>query len=376
MPGKLKRQRVRDTGRDEGLFGDLPETGIVIQKPTAKQPALRVYRSSKRALDNRLSDKLGIINADDRAFSLLAGDVHNLSNKVVCGDAAAVLSQLPGESIRCVVTSPPYWNVVDYGMDGQYGQVSYEEYVDQLLSVWVQCARLLKPNGKLCINVPLMPIAKAVINKQHTRHLKNLCQDIEHSILSHCPTMHRFSLYIWQKQTTEKMFGSYPYPPNLYEQNTVEFIAVLVKDGKPDVIPADIKEASRLSEKEWMNLTKQIWRLYPEDVKRSRHPAPYPVSLPSRLIAMYSFARVAKGRIAYPGDIILDPFVGTGATCIAAKELGRNYIGIDLVPDFCVDAVRRIDRAVFTGKVRLAELGDKKNASTRSRSKQSDLLLL
>jgi len=284
MPEKLKRQRIKNTAADASLFGDLPETAVIVKKPTAAQPALRVYRSSVRVLDKKLIDKHGIIDAEDRAFSLLAGDVQNLCNKIVCGDAAFVLSRLPGESIRCAVTSPPYWNVVDYGMDGQYGQVSYEEYIDELLSVWTQCVRLLKPNGKLCINVPLMPIAKAVINKQHTRHLKNLCHDIEHSILTSCPSMHRFSLFIWQKQTTEKMFGSYPYPPNLYEQNTVEFITVLVKDGKPDVLAVDVKEESRLSEREWMRLTKQIWRLYPEDVKRSKHPAPYPLSLPSRLL--------------------------------------------------------------------------------------------
>jgi len=90
---------------------------------------------------------------------------------------------------------------------------------------------------------------------------------------------------------------------------------------------------------------------------------------------MYSFARVVKGGISFPGDIILDPFVGTGATCIAAKELGRNYIGIDLVPDFCVEAAKRISKTVFTGKVRLDELGDKKNTPGRSKSRQSNLQL-
>jgi DNA modification methylase len=166
--------------------------------------------------------------------------------------------------------------------------------------------------------------------------------------------MYRFSLYVWQKQTTEKMFGSYPYPPNLYEQNTIEFISVLVKDGKPEIIPERVKEAAKITDVEWMNLTKQIWRLYPEDVKRARHPAPYPISLPSRLIAMYSFPRVPD---EYEGDLILDPFNGTGSTCMAAKELGRNYVGLDLLPDFCVEAAKRIERTPYTGKIRLDEYG-------------------
>jgi len=170
------------------------------------------------------------------------------------------------------------------------------------------------------------------------------------------------------------MFGSYPYPPNLYEQNTIEFISVLVKEGKPESMPEEVKEGSKLSEKEWMNLTKQVWRLYPEDVKRSRHPAPYPLALPSRLLAMYSFGRVENESFQFPGDIVLDPFVGTGATCVAAKELGRSYIGIDLVPDFCVEAARRAKKAIYTGKVRLEEYGDKK-AITHARTNQAKLSL-
>jgi DNA modification methylase len=231
----------------------------------------------------------------------------------------------------------------------------------QLLSVWKECERVLCPNGKLCINTPIMPISKKVIPDQHTRHIKNINNDIESVILDHL-RLERYSLYIWQKQTTEKMFGSYPYPPNIYEQNTIEFVNVLIKPGPPKKLPMKIKEKSRLTEKEWMNLTQQIWRLYPEDVKRANHPAPFPESLPNRLIAMYAFAADLEDKIPFRGDIVLDPFAGTGATCVAAKKLGRRFIGIDLSPDFCISAAERIERTRYDGRIFVIQ--NDKNAET------------
>jgi len=221
-----------------------------------------------------------------------------------------------------------------------------------LLEVWRECERILTANGKLCIITPIMPISKKVIAKQRTRHLKNINNDIEATILANLQ-LKRYSLYIWQKQTTEKMFGSYPYPPNIYEQNTIEFISVFVKDGKPRQIEQELKEASRLDEKEWMDLTRQIWPLYPEDVKRVNHPAPFPVSIPNRLIAMYTFARCQTEGKTHEGDVVVDPFCGAGATCVAAKNLGRNYIGIDLSPEFCVSSGENLRKNLFTGKILL-----------------------
>jgi len=273
--------------------------------------------------------------------------ITDYTNKIICGDAVSTLSEMPDESIHLAVTSPPYWNIVDYGVDGQIGQTSYEQYIDDLLAVWREAARVLTPNGKLCINTPIMPIPKKVMNNGHTRHLKNINNDIESSILndSKCP-MERFSLYIWQKQTTEKMFGSYPYPPNIYENNTIEFINVFVKPGKPRILSKKIKEGSKFSQEEWMNLTMQVWPIYPEDVNRSGgHPAPFPLELPSRLIAMYTFRSIRSE--GFKGDIVLDMFNGTGATCVAAKAMGRRYVGIELHPEYCDMARHRLEPRRF-----------------------------
>jgi DNA modification methylase len=261
-------------------------------------------------------------------------------NKIVCGDTRDVIKRLRKNSIDLIVTSPPYWNLVDYGFEGQIGQTSYEEYLDDLTQVWMECFRILAPNGKLCINTPIVPIRKEVINDQHTRHIKNINNDVEFRILQETG-FQRYSLYIWQKQTTEKMFGSYPYPPNIYENNTIEFISVLVKPGEPKKLNKSIKEHSKLSMEEWMDLTRQVWYIYPEDVSRNgAHPAPFPVKLPARLIAMYSFA--AAEEEGFKGDIVLDPFNGTGATCVAAKAMGRRYIGIDRSEHYCLIAKQRV----------------------------------
>ena len=265
-------------------------------------------------------------------------------DQIHCGDAAAMLRELPPESVHLVVTSPPYWNLIDYGADGQIGQSPYDQYLSDLLAVWREVHRVLIPNGKLCINTPIVPIPKKQMNESHTRHLKNLNNDIEASILNdELLRFERYSLFVWQKQTSVKMFGSYPFPPNLYEDNTIEFINVLVKPGRPRKLSKTIKEASRLSQRHWLNLTMQVWPIYPKDVARAgAHPAPFPVVLPQRLILMYTFKAVPSE--GFSGDIVLDPFNGTGATCVAARSSGRRFIGIDISEDYCRLARQRLER--------------------------------
>jgi len=349
---KLKRNRIaEDQNNYPALFPNQNSPAIITKIPSKEKPSARVFIPARNINCEQRFRHFGIIdwrkiNSSDNQKA----ELKNLENKVICADAKTALQKITDDTIHCIITSPPYWNIVDYGFGGQLGQGSYEEYLTQLLEVWRECERILVPNGKLCIITPIMPISKKVMPEQHTRHIKNINNDIEASILSNLK-LKRYSLYIWQKQTTEKMFGSYPYPPNIYEQNTIEFINVLVKDGEPRKLPKEIKEASRLSEKEWMNLTRQIWPLYPEDVKRAKHPAPFPVSLPNRLIAMFTFAHYKGKNVSYEGDIVLDPFCGTGATLIATKSLGRRFIGIDLSPDFCYFSAESLRRTFWTGKI-------------------------
>jgi len=268
------------------------------------------------------------------------------------------MKEIPSESVHLVVTSPPYWDLVDYGFEGQIGASGYEEYLQRMLDVWRECERVLVPNGKLCINVPIVPVPKVRTPDSHTRELKNIANDIEATILNSLQ-LRRYSLYLWQKQTTEKMFGSYPFPPNIYENNTIEFINVYVKPGRPRKLAAAVKEPSKLSQAEWIDLTRQVWWIYPEDVQRvGNHPAPFPLLLPARLVKMFSFAAAAADE--FMGDIVLDPFVGSGTTAVAAKLLGRRFIGIEGSADYARFAKRRVDETSLDSSfdVRLRRLSD------------------
>ena len=201
----------------------------------------------------------------------------------------------------------------------------YESYISELLKVWRECERVLKPNAKLCINVPLMPMLKKDFNTHYNRHIFDLQSDIQHSILERTK-LFLLDMYIWNRTNSTKklMFGSYPYPRNFYAQNTTEFITIFVKDGKPrNDISQEIKEESKLSQDEWVNFTKQIWDIpvpNKSDSAFGKHSALMPEQIPYRLIKMFSFV----------GDLVLDPFAGSGTTLKVAKELKRNFVGYEI----------------------------------------------
>jgi site-specific DNA-methyltransferase (cytosine-N4-specific) len=243
------------------------------------------------------------------------------------------MAEIPDESIRLVITSPPYFNAKDYRHPQQIGRYSksYEEYIASMLPVWKECYRVLKPNGKLCINSPILPMDKKTMNTHYNRDFLNINNDIEYSILQNT-LFYRYDLIIWDKGSTDQlMMGSYPYPPNFYGLNTIEFINIFVKDGQPEKIPKHTKEASRLSKAEWRELIASIWRFPP--ARERSHPAPFPLELPKRLIKLYSFVE----------DVILDPFMGSGTTALAARQLQRHFIGYELNPDYIQMAQTRLE---------------------------------
>jgi DNA modification methylase len=260
----------------------------------------------------------------------------DMFDRLITGHAAEVLASFPDGCIDLVVTSPPYWTAVQYG-HGDSPWPSYDAYLADMQSVWRACARLLRPNGKLCINAPLMPIPKEII-LQHTRHLKNIAFDMEQRILAETD-LARYGLFVWQKQTSKMMFGSYPHPGNIIENNTIEFINVYVKPGRPPKFAEAVKQANRLTRAEWLDLTQQVWFMYPHDVKREGdHPAPFPERLPARLMRLYTYGAVGD----YSGEVVLDPFCGTGTTCAVAKRMGRRYVGIDVNPAYVAMAQERL----------------------------------
>lgn len=251
------------------------------------------------------------------------------------------MAEIPDGTIDLIVTSPPYFNIKDYSKDGyqiekhsssneadmgSYG--TFEEYIQALLSVWKECERVLVPNGKLCINVPLMPMIKRNYSTHYNRDIFDIQSSIQNSILKGT-SLYLLDLYIWNRTNSSKklMFGSYPYPRNFYAQNTTEFVAVYVKDGKPKYTPDHIKKASTLTQDEWVNFTKQIWDIpipNKNDIGFGKHSAIMPEEIPYRCIKLYSCV----------DDTVLDPFAGSGTTLRVAKQLGRNYIGYELYENY------------------------------------------
>ena len=221
-------------------------------------------------------------------------------NKFLVGNALTKLKQMEDDSIDLVITSPPYWNAVVYDKDIN---TDYETYLNTLTEIFSECSRVLRPNGKMAINTPIMPVPQTVI-KQDVRHLKDISADLSDKILTKT-CLNLFSVYIWQKQTSKLMFGSYPYPGNLLENNTIEFIKVYVKPGKSKKYPKNVKENEKLKKHEWIDLIQQVWFMIPEDISRKKnHPAPYPEKLPARLMRMFS----CGSNNSFKGDIVLDPF--------------------------------------------------------------------
>ena len=247
------------------------------------------------------------------------------------------MRELPDESVQLIITSPPYFNIKDYSkdgrqtesigkkMEGQIGDIAeYDDYIKAMLKVWKECERVLKPNGKLVINTPLMPMLKRDLNTHYNRHIFNIDSDIQHSIRTKTG-LYLLDMYIWNRTNPSKklMFGSYPHPRNFYAQNTTEFITVYVKDGKPEQPSKEAKEASKLSQKEWLELTKQIWDIPVPgkgDLAFGKHSAIMPEQIAERAIRLYSVV----------GDLVLDPFAGSGTTLRVAKRLKRDYVGYEI----------------------------------------------
>ena len=230
------------------------------------------------------------------------------------------MNDIIDESIRLIITSPPYFNAKNYDHQDQIGlkSNSYAKYISSMNSVWRECFRVLKPNGKLCINSPILPMDKQTMSTHHNRDYLNINNDIENNILN-TTKFFRYDLIIWDKGSTDQlMMGSYPHPPNFYGLNTIEFINIFVKDGKPEKIDNKTKNKSKLSKDEWRKYISSIWKFPPEHDRV--HPAPFPVELPFRLIKLFSFTN----------DIILDPFMGSGTTALAAKMVERHFLGYEL----------------------------------------------
>lgn len=247
----------------------------------------------------------------------------NLFTKIIIGDSRKMV-EISDETIGLIITSPPYWNIKDYGIKDQigYGQTLHE-YLKDLYRVWKECYRVLKPGRRLCINIGDQ-FARSIIYGRYK------IIPLHAEIISQCEEIgfDYMGSIIWQKKTTmnttggANVMGSYPYPPNGMIEIDYEFILIFKKPGNGEQISKDIKKQSSLTKEEWKNYFIGHWNF--GGAKQIGHEAMFPDELPFRLIKMFSFV----------GDIVLDPFLGSGTTIKAARQLNRNSIGYEINEEF------------------------------------------
>jgi len=243
------------------------------------------------------------------------------THKIYIGDAETVLKKLPSNFFQLMVTSPPYWNVRDYGHTDQIGlNDTLEEYLDRLNRVWREVVRTLLPDGKIALNIGNIYYSELGEKRRTTANLSLLTWQQLNNIKS----LRFMGTIYWQKTTSRDgavLFGSYPYPTNFMISNAVEPIHIFRKVGSRKV-SKEIKGSSKVTPEEFRKFRDAIW----DDINgvEDKHCAAYPLELPARLIKMFSYVE----------DWILDPFLGSGTTMKAAKDLGRNSAGIELNPEF------------------------------------------
>ena len=247
------------------------------------------------------------------------------SHQIIIGDARRM--RLVGdESVQLVVTSPPYWQLKDYGNARQIGfNDSYETYINHLNLVWAECHRVLENGCRLCINIGDQFARAAYYGRYKVIPIKTeiirFCEHVGFDFMG---------AIIWQKTTTSNasgggsVMGSFPYPRNGIVKLDYESILLFKKTGAPNrrTIPKSIKEASRLTTEEWNTYFSGHWNF--AGVRQDKHLAMFPDELPKRLIKMFS----------YRGETVLDPFLGSGTTSLNAGNLSRHSIGYEINPDY------------------------------------------
>ena len=244
-------------------------------------------------------------------------------HKIIFGDSRN-MAEVPDHTVHLIITSPPYWQLKDYNNARQIGfHDTYEEYINNLNLVWKECHRILHGGCRMCINIGDQ-FARSVYYGRYK------VIPIRTEIIKSCESIgfDYMGAIIWKKVTTcnttggATIMGSYPYPRNGIIKIDYEFILLFKKPGNPPSVSRKAKEQSRLSGDEWNEYFAGHWNFSGE--KQDKHLAMFPEELPKRLIRMFSFV----------GETVLDPFLGSGTTSLAAKNLCRNSIGYEINESF------------------------------------------
>lgn len=272
---------------------------------------------------------------------------------IINGDCRE-MSLLKDCSVHLVVTSPPYWQLKDYGSTHEIGfNHTYEDYINHLNLVWQEAYRVLNYGCRLCINIGDQ-YARAVYYGRYK------VIPIQTEIIRFCETIgfDYLGAIIWQKVATVNtsggatIMGSFPFPRNGIVKMDYEFILLFKKHGtSTEEISKERKELSRMTKEEWNTYFQGHWHFPGE--KQKKHLAMFPLELPRRLIKMFT----------YVGDTVLDPFLGSGTTTLAAAELNRNSVGYEINQEFIPIIKEKVvseEKQLFTKPNEVAEFNFKK----------------
>lgn len=252
---------------------------------------------------------------------------------IITGDAAAMSHRdVADNSVALLVTSPPYFVGKAYEQDLGSGHVpvSYFDYLERLRDVLAVSARKLEPGGRMAINV-------ANLGRKPYR---SLAADVIGILQDDLGLLLRGEI-IWQKGRGAGgscAWGSFQSPVNPVLRDVTERVIVASKGRFDRAVPRrerhrrDLPAAASISRDEFLEATTDVWEIPPEFATRVNHPAPFPVALPQRLIELYT----------YEGDLVLDPYMGSGSTAVAAVRTGRHYVGFEVDDEYVATADRRI----------------------------------
>ncbi|MCX7880420.1 MAG: site-specific DNA-methyltransferase [Ignavibacteria bacterium] len=272
----------------------------------------RINHDSSQFYNSRLYEGL---SKENRNIKYLENEVpKTYLNKIICKSSEKMI-ELPDCCVHLMITSPPYNVGKEYDND-----LTLEEYRNFLKIVWNEVKRVLVPGGRACINVanlgrkPYLPL-----------HIYIIEDMLELGYLMR-------GEIIWNKGTSispSTAWGSWISAKNPTLRDMHEYILVFSKDTYSRF---DKNKKNTISKEEFLEYTKSLWTFSAEQAKKVGHPAPFPIELPYRLIQLYSFE----------GDVVLDPFMGSGQTALAAIKSNRKFVGYEINEDYCKLAERRI----------------------------------
>ncbi|MDD1710530.1 MAG: site-specific DNA-methyltransferase [Methanoregulaceae archaeon] len=280
--------------------------------------------------EEKVSDKAGksLIRGGTRRSNAMIpsgepAEVQPFINRILCGDAGKILHRIPDGSVDIIVTSPPYNFGQSYAEDPHDDTHEWNTYFSELFAIWQDCVRVLKPGGRLAVNI--QPLFSDYVPTHH----------IISSQLMRLGLLWKAEI-LWEKNNYNAKYtawGSWKSPSMPYLKYTWEFVEVFDKETHKK---AGLKENIDITDEEFKEWVIGRWSIPPETrMKEYGHPAMFPEEIPRRVLKLFS----------YRGDLVLDPFNGTGTTTLVAWKHFRRFIGIDISPQYCQKALERIERS-------------------------------